>query len=309
MLAIQDVGKQVLSGNPNPFYIFIGDAYGIKDKYISFLKSHYGHFQEADSMEEVIKLIGRKSLLPVPNKVYVVRYDDSFIKSLGKDSTSEINALCKKIRGTIVLIVENSKHGEKCNKYLPDYTVSFNGVSKLFISKYLTSDFPGLDSELITKVSSVCSEYKLASNLCISLTYLVTSKQNSLTTQDLLKHLSYTPATSDDPIRYGVAARNYGYLIKALDEYSLSYESLFYTILATLLDLEKQISKPNPKSPYATYQKCWNANDIYYAFDHTYSELEKSRDLADYDIYSGLVYLFSLIAVSPIPTKELLTWN
>ena len=39
MLTIQDLGTSILNDNPNKFYIFGGNEYGIKERYLSILKS------------------------------------------------------------------------------------------------------------------------------------------------------------------------------------------------------------------------------------------------------------------------------
>ena len=41
MLSVQDVGTQILGGNPGKFYVLCGTEYGIKKKYIDVLNSYY----------------------------------------------------------------------------------------------------------------------------------------------------------------------------------------------------------------------------------------------------------------------------
>ena len=47
MLSIQEAGKEILTGHPCKFYVFAGDEYGVKDKYLLALKSHYSDYVEA----------------------------------------------------------------------------------------------------------------------------------------------------------------------------------------------------------------------------------------------------------------------
>ena len=42
MRNIQDVGTEILQNTPKKFYIFVGEEYGIKMKYIEILSKHFG---------------------------------------------------------------------------------------------------------------------------------------------------------------------------------------------------------------------------------------------------------------------------
>lgn len=309
MIPIQEIGKQILSGNPTKFYIFTGAAYGIKVRYLEILKKHYGNYAEYDSFDDILKVVGKKSLFPEMDKLHICRYDESFIKSLGKDSADDISKILPKIHGTVVLIYENSKHCDKCSKCLPDYTTVFTPVSSQFIQKYLTCDFPNISSNLIAYTVNLCSDYAQASSICATLSSLSDTSSELINEATISSNFMYSPVISDSAIKQGVAARNFGYLISALDQYSLPYDSLFYSILSVLIEMDKLMSKSYPKSEFYNYRKCWNDYDIYYAFDLVYSELEASRNVIDYSIYDRLVYIFSVICTSPVMPKETLLWN
>ena len=66
MLSIQEAGKEILTGHPCKFYVFAGDEYGVKDKYLLALKSHYSDYVEADDVESIFKLMTTKHLIPIP---------------------------------------------------------------------------------------------------------------------------------------------------------------------------------------------------------------------------------------------------
>ncbi len=301
LLSIQEVGKQVLTGNPKCFYIFIGAEYGIKEKYLNNLKNHYHESVEFDKVSDLFDLMSKKHIIPIQPKLYIVRYDEEFIKSLDKNSSSKIQKIESKIIGTLVCIYELPKHTAKCAKYLPDYTVSFDMVNIDFIKKYLIADFPELDNRLIDFSVKLHQDYKSAYNTCLSLNTANIDVVDQYNYDDLSKALGICFSTSDNQFRYGVASRNFSYCLSVIDNYNGQLDSLFYVFLATLIDLEKQICNARNKYDLSKYIKCWNINDIYHMFMNVYKELEKSRTLSSYNVYAGLVYLVGVLQFSPVP--------
>ena len=152
-MLIQDAGKQILSKNPGKVYIFCGDDYGIKHKYIRILKSIYKVSIECDTVEDVLKRSKTKSLLPEPQKLYIVRYDDGFLNSLNDDSIAELSNVS--IHGTLVCIYQGDKATAKCMKYL--YCIlrlKSIVVNKNLVYKYILSDFPDLPESILQTVAT-----------------------------------------------------------------------------------------------------------------------------------------------------------
>jgi ABC-type antimicrobial peptide transport system ATPase subunit len=105
MLSIQEAGQQILRGNPGKFYIFVGQEFGIKTKYLESLVNHYnGEYVEIESVNDVLSMMRTKHLIPLTPKLYIARYDEDFIQSIS-DSTFK-NIESTKIIGTIVCIYE-----------------------------------------------------------------------------------------------------------------------------------------------------------------------------------------------------------
>ena len=301
MLSIQEVGKQVLTGNPKSFYIFIGEEYGIKEKYLDNLKEHYREFTEISKISELFEIMSRKQIIPLQPKLYIARYDEEFIQSLDKKSAEKLHKMESKIIGTLVCIFEISKQSSKCVKYLPDYTVSFDGINTEFIKKYLADDFPEMDKSLIDFAVQLHSDYKGAYNTCISLNNIDAYVLAQYNKEDLSKALGTSFSTSDNQFRYGIASRNFAHCISVIDNYNGQLDSLLYIFLSTMLDLEKLITNPKQQSDLSRYSKCWSITDIYHMFMNVYAELEKSRMVSTYDVYIGLVYLIGLLQFSPVP--------
>ena len=109
MRSIQEVGKEVLEGNPKSFYIFAGPEYGIKVRYIQLLCKHYNSNYECyDKVSDVLDMMSVKHLVPLQPKVYVVRYDESFLSTLSPNTEHKIKSY--NIIGTLICIYEQQKH-------------------------------------------------------------------------------------------------------------------------------------------------------------------------------------------------------
>ena len=107
-------------------------------------------------------------------------------------------------------------------------------------------------------------------------------------------------------LKTGIAARNFDYCMKVLDENYSDWDTIYYTILQTLIELDKVKSSKYSQSDLQEYGKYWNVQDIYYMFENTYDALKQSRSRTT-DIQNDIVYLLSLISLSPIPALEVLS--
>ena len=87
-----------------------------------------------------------------------------------------------------------------------------------------------------------------------------------------------------------------------LEQYS-EYDTIYYTILQTLVELEKQKVSKFVSSELGKYAKLWTLEDIYYMFDNTYKCLIRSRS-AQIDIKSDIIILLSLLSFKSIPSME-----
>lgn len=304
MLSIQDAGKQVLTGNPGKFYVFAGDEYGVKSKYLDALKQHYKECVEADTVESIFSLMSIKHLIPLPPKLYIVRYDEEFIASITAATTDKIKSM--KIIGTLVCVYESTKSFNKCEKYLPDYTVSFDTVSPEFIKKYLVADYPNLPQPVIDFAVSVRPDYKSASTICNCMSHADLTKVNFADLSSLAATFGCNSTTNEAQLKIGVASRNFAYCLTVLDTYGDDINSAFYTILSTLIELEKLLESNYGQSELRQYIKGWNITDIYYMFMNTYDALKKSRSYTSHDIYDSLVYLLGLLQFSPVPSPEVM---
>lgn len=301
MLSIGEVGTQILTGNPKHFYIFIGNEYGIKRKYLEHLKDHYHGFTEIENVSDLFKIMRKRQVIPLQPLLYVARYDESFLQSLDKQSVNKVKKEVKNIVGTLVCIYEEPKQVSKCTKYLEDYTVSFDGVNKSFIKKYLMEDFSELNPNYIDLIVQMHDDYQSAYYACLSLNNLDKSLVEKYDNKAISTVLGTHSGTSEKDFRYGVAARNFAYCLKAIESYEGQPEKLLYTFLSTLLDMEKLLSNPKQNSDLAKYRKCWNISDIYYMFMRVYHEIENSRNFSNYNIRSRLIYLIGILQFSPIP--------
>lgn len=298
MLTVQEVGTEILGEHPRKFYVFVGTEYGIKQKYIRKLRDLYGEQKEAQSVDEVLSFMSTKHLIKPDPACYVVRYDDDFVSSLDNKTADKIKHT--KIIGTVVCIYQLAKHADKLAKYLPDMTVSLDSINKQFVSKYLHQDFPSLPDRLISAATQMANDYNHAYNICNCMTHTSIDHLYGLSDSELQRIFGVRELSTDQMIKIGVASRNFNYLIDMLDTYPDSLDSIIYTVLSTMLELEKIISNKNAQSNLREYLNRWTHKDIYNMFMNAYNELQKLRTVSS-NTYESLIYLFSLLQFSEIP--------
>ena len=302
MLSIQQAGKQILTGNPGKFYIFAGEEYGIKETYLNKIKVQYKEYIEVDSISEVLDIMRSKHIIPLVPTLYVARYDESFIQNLNEKVADKIKST--NVIGTIVGIYQSSKHFQKCNKFLSDYTISFDRVNPEFIYKYLKSDFPGMKDAIIRFAIKIRPDYKGAWNICNSLSYLDSIPANC-TELELSSTLGCSNLSSEGQFRQAFASRNYPKMVAMLDTYP-DVDSLYYTMLNTLIELDKVKSSSYAESDIRSYSKSWDTAEIYNMFNHIYSELKKVRTFSSYKVMISIMYILAITQYSPIPPLEVL---
>ena len=303
MRTIQEVGTEILSNNPKSLYIFGGSEYGIKMKYLSMLKDYYkGDVVEVPAMDEIIHLMSTKHFVPLTPRLYIIRYDENFVTSLNESLASKIKSL--RIIGTIVCIYESAKHITKLDKFLSDYVVLIDDVNVNFKIKYLHADFPKLPDKLIELSARYADNYGEAQKICMCMSTIPPESLFALSDADIMKLFGKQDSISEDQLRIGVASRNLPYLLDILDQYE-NLDNVFYTILSTLLELEKLLYNSYTQSSLREYVKRWNELDIYNMFMNTYEALKQSRSVASSDDTKYLImYLFSLLKFKPIPAVE-----
>lgn len=305
MISIQELGLSILSDNPSKLYVIGGTEYGVKDKYIERLKSFYGKFSEYPDMESVISMLGKRHIIPLDPQLYIVRYDESFVSSISEVVASRIRNL--KFQGTIVCLYSQDKHIEKINKFLPEFTSSVSNVNEQFIEKYLHSDFPKLDDRSIKIATQAGANYGHSRNICRSMMAADLSELNRMTDAQLYNLFGCRTYSNEKDFQVRIAARDFRGLVGLLSEYNGDKDSLIYTILQTMLEMEKILSSKYSNSDLKDYGKYWNVQDVYYMFMNTYDELKKLRSNTSSDVESSLIYLFSLVTFQPVPAPEVLS--
>lgn len=301
MRTIQEVGSEILSRNPKSFYVFLGEEYGIKEKYIDVLKSVYSQSYEYDSVSQVLDIMSKNSLIPSPPALYIVRYDDTFVSKLDVHTSDKISKM--NIRGTIICVYESKKQSEKISKYLSNYAVFITPVDKQHVKKYLREEYPSLPNNLIDLAADTASTYGQSKRICGSLNSVSIESLCKVDASTLAHIVGCREVSTDTQIRVGVAARDFQFLMHVLDTYEGTPDTVLYDILNTLLELEKLMSSRS-KSDLSQYMKCWSLPDIYNMFINTYEELRKLRSLSYDDAWNGVVYVLALLQFSYIPSLE-----
>lgn len=290
MISIQDAGREILGNTPRNFYVFTGSEYGIKESYLNKLEQFYSRRIVADSASDLLRSFHIKKLVPEPNSLYVVRYDDEFISSLDEKTSNYVATA--KIPGTVVCIYESPKHAKKVEKYLAGYTVCIDTIDSRFISKYLHSEFPKLPDFVLDFISKHAQNYGHARNVASSLRMLDRDIVADLTDKELRLLCSYSE--KNDSIVSAITRRDLHYLLTTAYEQE-DPSNVVYSFLSASLDIEKTLSGPN-RGNYKT----WTLEDAYNLFVHSYNIMKKIRTLSC-DPKNCVVYLVSLLAFVRVP--------
>lgn len=298
MRTLQEVGLEILNNEPAKFYVFAGEEYGIKCRYINILSRFYGDLKYADSVSGILKMMTTKHLIPLEPCVYVVRYDDSFISQL--DSNTAKNIDNTNIVGTIVCIYQDSKHQDKLDKYVGDYTVVIDKINTKYITKYLHQDYPDLPDRLIEVASYIGTDYYHASNICKSMCYCDLNSIYNYSDADLVKFFGVDIYQDIDRFKIGFASRNFTLCNQFIDDCS-DPSNLHYQMLSILVDIERCNKKSD--SYVVDYLDRWTKSDIYNMFMHVYNQIKLLRSKYS-DVKSSLLYLLSFLQFKTIPSLE-----
>ena len=307
MITIQELGLSIMSDSPAKVYIVGGDEYGIKDKYIDTLTKFYGKKEEYPSVQDVLNIFNVKHFIPLKPTLYVVRYDDNFVSKISADLAKKVKNA--NILGTLFCIYNEPKHIAKLDKYLPEHVCTVDAVNPKFIEKYLTADFPELDSRSIQIATKLASNYGHARTLCKSMSQMERQDLTSMTEMQFAKLFGCESASCEEDMQKAVAGRNFAAASQLLDTYEGDLDSLIYMILRTMIELEKVMTSKYAESPLKDYAKCWKLEYVYNLFMNTYSELQKLRSGKSSNIKATLIYLFGLFTFKDIPSPEVMNAN
>jgi len=305
MLTIQELGLSIMGDSPKNFYILGGSEFGIKEKYIDILESKIGNRIEHSSVTDLIASMEKKQLIPIPPSVYVIRYDKTFLSKLS-EKNGELAQRVKKcnINGCIVLIYDSDGDVTKCDKYFPDNTSVVTHVDSKFVIKYLKSDFPGLKDEYCKVSANVSADYYQAKNIARCL-YSIQDKVNL--SEGQIKYLFGLDTTyKDNDAMMAVANKDFASLVYMSEHFEGDVQNILYTILRTMIELDKCLDNKYTQSPLQSVSKKWTRYDVYWMFNHTYNALKQLREGYSSDASLYIVYLAALLRFKNIPSMQAL---
>lgn len=299
MITVQQFGTEVSQRNLRQFYIFCGSEYGVKARYLDIISDIYNHNRiEVETVERALQMMSVKSLISKPKTLYIIRYDDDFVKSI--DKHKDISSY--NINGTIVLVTESEQQSFRCDKFMPDNTVIFDPVDRRFVKKYLIHDYPDIDDFLIDYILNFETSYIKAQNVCDSLNTVDKPIRNTMSQDEISCTFGSTQSISADAIKVGIAARDPKYCLNVLSRYDGTSDSVAYAILNVLLEIEKCITYNwKCSSPYQKYRSVWSINDVHSMFSSVYELIKKSRQSGSFDLMSSLECVICLMSYSPMP--------
>ena len=293
-----------MSDSPKKLYIIGGQEYGIKDKYIDKLTTLYGNKEEYPDMNSVINFLSVKHLIPIDPTLYVVRYDDNLVSSISASVVQKINKL--KFKGTIICLYSDIRSIDKLDKYFPDNTCIVDSVNPKFVNKYLHSDFPELGDRYIQIATDCSTSYGHARTICKSLMHADKAQLSAMNDRQIAELFGCTNESVESDIKSCIAARNFNKGVSLVELYRGDHNNIIYTMLQTMLDLEKILTSKYSDSPIKDYAKFWKLQDIYYFFMNAYSQLSILRSNTSSDVDSSIVYLMGLLTFKDIPSPEVM---
>lgn len=302
MLSIQDLGLSIMGDSPKSLYILGGSEYGVKDRYIDILCSKIGPQIQYPDFLSVLDLMTGFRIIPLEPQVYIIRYDKSFFPKLAQGLVDRVNSL--KIVGTIVLLYEDDSDIAKLNKYFPDNTAVINTIDPKHMAKYLHQDFPDLDQNTIKYAAARSCNYYQAKNICRCLNCI--KDEITLTEAQIMSLFGLSTHKTEEDIQIAVANRDFRNYILAVESYDGDPARILYTILRTMIELDKIKGNKYSDSPLKKFANKWTLPDIYYMFNHTYDVIKSSRSGYTADILDLITYLGALMMFKNIPDTRLL---
>lgn len=305
MRSIQEVGTEILTNSPAKFYIFVGEEYGIKQKYLSVLSKYYNdRVYTYAHVQDVLDFMQTKHLIPLQPALYIVRYDEEFISSIKDGIQLKIDNT--RIIGTMVCIYDQPKHANKLDKYLDKYVVSIDPISSKFMFKYLKSDFKHLSDNLIQTAIKISTDYSQAYNICLCMNSIDSSELHQMSDRDLTSLFGYQHESTELQFKLGFAAKDLIFCLNLLNTYTGDYDLLLYSLLSTMVELDKLHYNKYSESAFRQYSSLWTDSDIYNMFNHIYYMIKRMRSGDSINIVDGIVYILSLLSFQPIPSMEVL---
>ena len=305
MLSIQDLGLSILGDSPKNFYILGGIEYGIKDKYIEILESKIGPRLEYPNVMDVVNLMSKFQIIPIPPQVYVVRYDKSFVSTATKELATKILNL--DILGALVLVYEDDKDLAKLDKLFPDNTASVDKIDVKHMVKYLRADFPDLDKKTIESAAVRATNYYHAKNICRCLDAV--KDKMLLTEGQMVSLFDIQPNYSNEAVQEAVASRNFNDLTYMIDHYDGDPQGILYQILRVMVELDKCFDGKYVNSPLKKYTKQWTRLDVYFMFNHTYEAIKELRSGYTVEIPDLLLYLSAMLSFKQVPDLRRFKWG
>ena len=290
MISIQDGAKQIYSGELKPFYFFTGPEYGVKKTYIDVLINRFsGLYEYHSSISDLIKIFKKKSLVPREDKVYIVRYDKSFVSNI------DVSLKNVKIPGVIIAIYQDDKDEGKLDKVFPDNVLRINALTDNVMHKHLSSKFSDLPPNLISEVIRVSPDYYSAEMNCGNLMCLPKSIRFSLSQNDIEQLFGHKDFYDVEKFKQAVAARDVRTLFNSVESFEGELSLLLYDILATLLEITKVLDRPYTESFVKPYVQLWDIASVKYMYEVAYDQLQKLRNYSTYLPMNSLLYTCSLL--------------
>ena len=110
----------------------------------------------------------------------------------------------------------------------------------------------------------------------------------------------------ESDVMAAIANRDFASLVYMSEHFEGDVQNILYTILRTMIELDKCLDNKYTQSPLQKASKLWTRYDVYWMFNHTYNALKQLRSgySADPEIY--ITYLAAILRFKQIPSLQAL---
>ena len=170
----------------------------------------------------------------------------------------------------------------------------------------MKKDFPDLEDNAIDAAVESCVDWYEAELMCRCMILDDPQHRKSQDKQQLKIAFGKAQELDEKVIRPIIASRNFNKLLYLIEKKEGEEDSILYSILSTLLELEKISTNKYVESDLRPYLNNWKLKDIYNMFMQTYQQLKYLRSIFS-EPKNVLLYLITLMQFSEIPAVEVLS--
>lgn len=150
-MKLPDLQKQIVSGNFDTGYIFVGEEVAVMDIYLKKMAVAFEYTRVESAKEAFYRTVNRG--MNPRTRLFVVRDDPDFLKN---DAGWPLVFKEAKRSDVVVLIYSKLDKRSKFYKYFKDDIVEFEKLSTQILTKYIQKELPGMPEKDCARLAEMC---------------------------------------------------------------------------------------------------------------------------------------------------------